>query len=373
MQSHGNCVIDLRQKKNTPDMATCAKHIQQIFFNLGRPPICQIHKVVYPFLAIISVACLPAHFFSCSRTVAPECVRKQTESRQFTVKMTVKDNGNRIRSCDVLIYNADKFGRLDSYTHFDGNPDEIQVSSGEGPKTAYVICNAPAGSLKTEDMLTERSLASICCELEQEDPEYPVLSGRAVFEAGGSCRIALEPLMAKVCLKELSCDFRGTAYPLEELKDVRVYLTNVNADCSMTGDGAAVNRFINNGQWEDGDALRFRSPQMLCREIDGSVGMDVRNLDLDLYCYPNAAEEESFGKPFTKLVIEGSLKGRRWFWPISINPIGNGIGRNSSIGLKVRLRRSGTDDPDAAISMDIEKLVMDIEQWEEKGNYAVVF
>ena len=358
-------------------MDTCDNHIQQSFINQGRPSVCQIHKIVYPFLASVSIACLPAHFFSCSRTVAPAYEKKLAPERGLGARISMKDNGRAIkkRSCDVLIYNADRFGRLDSYTHFDGVQGEIQVSSGEGEKTAFVICNAPDGLLKWENILSIRSLASVCSGLEMENPEYPVLAGKADFHAGEDCSVTLEPLMARVRLKELSCDFRGTAYPFEELTDIRVYLTNVNADCSVTGEEERGSRFINNGGWSESDAMRFRSPELLCRNVDGNVGMDPKRLDIDLYCYPNTCGTESFGKPFTRLVIEGKVRGRRWYWPINLNSIGDGGGirRNSSIGLKVCLRRSGTDDPDFAISMDREELVMEIEKWEEKEDYAVVF
>ncbi len=352
------------------------EYIQPIFCNQGRSSVCQLHRVIYPFLAFLSIACLPAHFFSCSKVVAPAYEKNmETESRGSAVRLMIKGgDGLGRRSCDVLIYNADKFGRLDSFTHFDGSPDELQVSSGEGKKTAVVICNAPEGSLQWDKILTMQSLSGVCFELEAEEASCPVLVGKTDFEAGESFSVMLRPLMARICLKELSCDFRGTAYQFEELTDARVYLTNVNADCSLTEDGRQGSRFINNGGWNESDAVKFRSREILCREIEGGIGMDARQLDLELYCYPNLGSVESFGQPFTRLVIEGCVKGHRWYWPISINGLGDGgIRSNDSYCLKVRLRRSGTEDPDFAISMDREELVMEIEKWDEKENYVVAF
>lgn len=372
----GNAAIDLPSQKNADvQMDTCEKYMLRTFFNQGRPSVCQPHRVIYPFMAFLSFACLPAHFFSCSRVLAPAYEKNmEVRSRRSTVSISVPDGAVKRRGCDVLIYNADKYGRLDSFTHFDGDSRQMQVSSGEGDKTAVVICNAQEGCLEWEDMLTMKSLSSVCCELEAETKEFPVLVGKADFEAGEDCAVSLKPLMARICLKELSCDFRGTAYPFEEITDARVYLTNVNADCGITGDGGNGSRFINNGGWDEKDAVRFSSPEILCREIEGNVGMDVRELNLDLYCYPNPCSEESFGKPFTRLVIEGCVKGRRWYWPININGLGKGgIRSNESYSLKVHLRRSGTEDPDYAISMDREELVMEIEKWDEKENYAVAF
>jgi len=199
------------------------------------------------------------------------------------------------------------------------------------------------------------------------------LVGKADFDAGEDFSVTLSPLMARIRLKELSCDFRGTAYQFEELTDARVYLTNVNADCRVTGETGG-SRFINNGGWNESDAVKFSSPEILCREIEGNVGMDFRELNLDLYCYPNPVGEESFGQPFTRLVIEGFVKGHRWYWPISINGLGEGgIRPNESYSLKVCLRRSGTEDPDFAIRLEKDELVMEVEKWDEKENYAVAF
>lgn len=358
----------------TEQMNAYNGYIQPSFFNQGRLPVCQLHRIIYPFLASLSIACLPAHFFSCAKVVAPAYEKNiEAEKSRSSVTLLMKGGLER-RCCDILIYNADKFGRLDSFTHFEGGQAEIQVSSGSGRKTAVVICNAPEGSLKWENLLTMQSLAGVCLELEEEDASSPVLVGKADFEAGESFPVTLSPLMARICLKALSCDFRGTAYPLEELTDARVYLTNVNADCSIAGDGQGGSRFINNGGWNESDAVKFSSPEILCRKIEGNVGMDFRELNLDLYCYPNPGSEESFGQPFTRLVIEGCVKGHRWYWPISINGLAeNGIRANDSYSLKVCLRRSGTEDPDSAIKMEREELVMEVEKWDEKENYAVAF
>ena len=359
----------------TEQMNTCNGYIQPAFFNQGRLPVCQLHGVIYPFLAFLSIACLPAHFFSCAKVVAPAYEKNiATEKSRSAVSLMVKDGeGFERRCCDVLIYNADNFGRLDSFTHLDGNQKEIQVSSGSGRKTAVVICNAPEGSLKWENMLTMKSLSGVCLELENENASSPVLVGKADFDAGEEFSVTLSPLMARIRLKELSCDFRGTAYQFEELTDARVYLTNVNADWRVTGETGG-SRFINNGGWNESDAVKFSSPEILCREIEGNVGMDFRELNLDLYCYPNPVGEESFGQPFTRLVIEGFVKGHRWYWPISINGLGEGgIRPNESYSLKVCLRRSGTEDPDFAIRLEKDELVMEVEKWDEKENYAVAF
>ncbi len=376
MQLFENSAIDLPPSKTHDEQMKTTETIQHHSIT-GRTITGQYHRVIYPFLALLSLACLPAHFFSCSRIAAPVYERNLEERKGVTEVRISGDAANgkyRKKGYDVLVYNNDRFGRLDSYMHFDSTLDALSVSSGQGKKKIVVICNAPDGFIKWENVLSLKQLSGLCCRLEDESEDFPMMVGTGDTDAGESCEITLRPLMAKVCLKELSCDFRGTAYAWEELSNIRVYLTNVNAECSITGDSDAGERFINNGGREDGDIRKFRSPSIVCREIENHVGADPESLDARLYCYPNRAVEESFGRPFTKIVIEGKIRGKTWFWPININTLkDNGICSNDCYSLKVRLRRTGTEDPDMAIELENNEIAMEIEKWDEKENYTVAF
>ena len=342
----------------------------------GRTINSQYHRVVYPFLALLSLACLPAHFFSCSRIVTPVYERNLEERKEIT-EVNLNDVTKGMYSkkgYDVLVYNDDKYGRLDSYRHFDGKLTGLSVSSGQGEKIIVIVCNAPEGFPEWENVLTLKQLSGVCFQLEDESEDTPVMVGTACTNAGESCEIMLRPLMACVCLKELSCDFRGSAYEWEVLSDISVYLTNVNAECSITGDAGAGKRFINNGGRDDGDLNKFRCPSIIYRKIEKSVGPDPENLEAKLYCYPNLTDEESFGSPFTRIVIEGKIRGKTWYWPINLNTLKDkGICSNDSYSIKLRLRRTGTEDPDTAIELENETIAMEIEKWDEKENYTVAF
>ena len=328
------------------------------------------------FVASLYLACLPALFFSCSKTERSIPAAWEDSEKCYVTKVTIprSDTGVRINGYDVLVYNADRHGRLDSYMHFEASGGGLKVSSGSGRKKIAVVANAPEGVLQWEKILTLSMLSRQCCPLESESMSSPVLVGTAEAEAGGNCTIEMNPLTAKICLKELSCDFRGTSYTLEELTDVRVYLTNVNAECSITGNMDAGNRFINNGRMEESDIRKFDRPGIILREVDGNIGMDPVPLDIELLCYPNGTAAESFGKPFTRIVIEGKIKGKTWYWPINVNPLGNGgIASQDCFNLKVNLRRSGSEDPDTAIELSDGKVKMEVEKWNEKEGCRITF
>ncbi len=352
-------------------------YIMKFFCNPGRSLLCHFHGAFCSFVVIFSVACLPALSFSCAKpetlpeTATVESAEGETET---SVRITGAGSTFLIRRYDVLMYDGDIYGRLDSYSSFKGESKQLKVSSGSGEKTMVVLCNLPDGQPQWADVLSYRSLSGLCSRLENESEDSPVLVGIAKVKAGDDCSVNLRPLTAKVCLKELCCDFRGTAYSLEELTDIKVYLINVNAECSLTGSSSVGRRFINNGGWTEGDALGFRSREIICRTVDAPVGMDPVPLGISLFCYPNDTVEESFGRPFTRLVIEGRIKGRKWYWPVNVNPIGeNGVASAERYDISLTLRRSGTDDPDTAIGVEEAAIKMEIEKWNEKENCTIAF
>ncbi len=361
-------------------MEIFSTHIR-FFFNTGRL-LHQMLRVFYPFLTFFSLACLPALLFSsCTKAqTTPPGASKDAENKykpalESTIRISQDTQNFKTKKYDVLVYEDDAYGRLDSHQVFIGGGEgTIRISSGSGRKVAVVLGNMPDGFPEWAKVLSLRALSSVCSSLENEGEDAPVLSGAAHFTAGDDLSMVLHPLMARIRLKSLCCDFRSTAYAFEELKDIRVYLTNVRAECSVIKDGDTGVRLVNNGALNYNDMLRFQCPGIVYRELESSVGMDPVGVDLDFYCYPNPATVEGFGSPFTRLVIEGTIRGKRWYWPINLNTIGkDGIKSNESYNLSVMLRHSGTSDPDIPISLSEAELKTEIEQWNEKENYKIVF
>ena len=99
--------------------------------------------------------------------------------------------------------------------------------------------------------------------------------------------------------------------------------------------------------------------------------------DIKLRCYPNMASQEGPGSPFTRLVIQGQLDGDVWYWPIDINRgegcTTEGIEGNCAYTFDIVLTRKGSADPDTAIKTESATIMMEVEKWEEKEEYSVVF
>lgn len=363
-------------------MGIFSTHIH-IFFSTGRR-LRQMLRVFCPFLTFLSVACLPALLFSsCGKTDGlPEereeiaCNREKGNCvAESKLMITQSAESFRAEKYDVFIYEDDAYARLDSYQSFSSGAGKLKVSSGSGEKVAVVLGNIGDGLPQWEKVLSLKALSAQCSSLENEGEDSPVLRGMAHFVAGENLNITLRPLLSRVRLRSLCCDFRGTAYAFESLENVKVYLTNVNAECPLVEGTEGGVRIVNGGALNLGDLLRFRSPEIVYRELTESIGMDPVETGVSLYCYPNPATEEGFGSPFTRLVIEGTIQGKTWYWPININTIGEGGGirAGESYDLSVMLRRSGTSDPDTPIGLSEAELKTEIVQWNEKENYRIIY
>ena len=281
---------------------------------------------------------------------------------------------------DMLVFRNDKLQYLECWQRapFSGSGD-VAVASMTGEK----VLMACSGLESTpEDWMWVSSIASLAdawSALEKETADSPVMSGSCSFHAGAGThpKLVLRQISSEIHLKTLKCDFKGKPYEGEQLSDIHVYLTNVNASCRIWNNTGTVTRIVNQGRLIKEDVARFKDPELIYNRIDSEVGSDGIKTDIRLRCYPNMAEEEGPGSPFTRLVIQGELDGEVWYWPIDINRgegcSPEGIEGNCTYSFDIVLTRKGSADPDTSIKTESATIMMEIEKWEEKEEYSVAF
>lgn len=273
-----------------------------------------------------------------------------------------------VRAVDVFIFRDEAPYRLECYSHGDGPLKEsFPVSSTGGDKRLVVVANLPEETVSLMDVSqidTYDALCSFRTSLRDEDPEYPVMSGETVFCPGERCEVVLQPCMSVVELNTVSCDFSGRPYADALLEDASAYLTNVNASVQvLRHDGFRPVEHLNRGRLsaEDMDSMSY--PGMLWEGLETGLGRSGHAvgktpflLGKKFFAYPNDVPEESPGSPFTRLVLEGELEGRRYYYPININrgvygrsggP--EGLARNVRYVLDLTVTRTGSSDPDDPI------------------------
>lgn len=307
-----------------------------------------------------------------------------TAAETVPVKMTVHSKANMDgRSVDMLIFADGKTKYLECWqkVRMPAN-GEVSIASMNGEKI-LMACSG-MDSKDHGDWMWVSSIESLndaWTELEAETADMPVLSGSCSFLAGAPYNmqpmLTMRRVSCEVHLRSLRCDFKGKPYEGEELSGIQVYLTNANASCRIWNDPGTASRIINQGRLVMEDVARFKDPSLIWQKIEEDVGDIGTMLDIRLRCYPDSAQEEGPGTPFTRLVIEGILDGDTWYWPIDINRDGEsshqGLESNCVYTYDIVLTRKGSADPDTAIRTDEAAITMEVEKWEEKKDYTVGF
>ena len=310
-----------------------------------------------------------------SGRIAPE------QFSQAITELSLKAaDGTSIESLDIFFFNDDSLGRLDSWQRIEGAPSKIQGGSRSGRKILTIIANVPQGSFEWNTVSSYASLASSVSHLKDEDPQRPVMSASMKINAGTPVSMRLSPLMARVLLRTISCDFNGRPYQGASLTDVKAYLTNVNGICQiLPPDTTVPEDIINNGSLRENDMQSFSTPSMLEGRLP-DIGQPVQSPDLSLFCYPNEIEEESLGQPFTRLVIEGRINGKKYYYPLNINQEDfgytsgkHGLSNGLTYAIDLTITRAGSLDPDTPVAGSTVKFICTPQPWAQKDNIVVPF
>lgn len=327
-----------------------------------------------PFLGIFTLLnTLPAFLYGCD---APQALPSDAET---VTKLTVANDASKINELDIFVFRDDRLQRLDSYQKVEDPPmwnHEVISSSGERLITVFANSRKESNDWAAVTSLAYIRDLSVC--IEDEDPTCPFMSGLAGSRngSGNDTRIFLSPLFSTVELRSIRCDFTGRPYAGERLEDVKVYLTNVNAECRILDtSGIFPSRIINAGKLQEEDMLKMQLPDIIFREIGEDIGRNAVYPDIRLICYPNNSQVEGPGTPFTRLVIEGRIGGETFYWPLDINRDGEGygIGRNERYVFDLKITRKGTKDPDMPVKSEDMDIIFNIEKWMEKEEYEVSF
>lgn len=328
------------------------------------------------FLSLVSA--LPAVLCGCiPEESAPVEATTVTAVR---VSATRSAGASAAKTLDIFAFNDDRLQRLDAYIRYDDFSGETaEVASQAGDKIMFFCANGQRERYSWADVNCLASLDGIHADLEKEDPAFPVMTACCRTTAGKSpdAPVELKPLMSCITLNSLSCDFSGMSYEDATIKDVKAYLTNVNAGCSLTADGRILpQRIINAGMLNEDDMDEFRTPEMVSCGIASEIGKEMLRPSVSLYCYPNMSGKEGPGTPFTRLVIEGTIDGTTYYWPVNVNRSGDegvGIGRNCRYIYDMTIRRKGSLSPDIPIEATEADIRMTVRQWNEKEGYPVTF
>lgn len=273
---------------------------------------------------------MPAFLFSaCS--AAP--VRDKTTT-QIYIREAEKTTPSTL---DLFFFEDSGQMKLDSYERIEmWNGLSLNGTSGTGGRQVAAIANYGEDRFSWSDILSYEGLLSKTMELMEEVPSRPVMSGEDEILAGRdrSCTIELSPLMARIKINSLSADFYGKPYEGEELKDVKVFLMNVHDRCRILSR-------TSEPSWANYREMIYEDYPIYC-DPGVSLSTSVIFPGILLYCYPNVISEETPENPFTRLVIQGTIEGDTYYYPINIPLLEGG----KEYAYNITITRTGTSDPD---------------------------
>ena len=326
----------------------------------GRKPLYSLNLVFSRIGRRLSVAHrgalwhLPAFLLaSCTLPDAPDTPVSGMRKAQIYI---LPAGNATVRGLDLFFFQDEPLFLLDAWQHFDavaGN--RVTAAASSAARTFVALSGYPEGSSAWSGIRSFESLADILFNLEDEDPAFPILSGKG--EAGGNRTVVLRPMLARITLQSIACDFSDRPYAGEKLTDVRAYLTNASRQCRpFAADGYPVS-WLNAGRLDEAETATLSHPETVLAELTPSLGARIFP-GKDFYCYPNPSDGTEFGRPVTRLVIEGKLRGVTYYYPIDLP----GLEANVQYRMDVTLTRAGTTDPDtpaAAGSIRLENRILD--------------
>ena len=303
---------------------------------------------------------LPAFFLlACSPLQQPDTIVPEKRKAQIYILPSGKAT---VHDLDLLFFQGAPAYRLDAWQHFadlDGN--RVTGTSSSAAETFVALSNYRSGSWS--DIRTYDSLEEIRFRLEEEDPAAPMLWGTG--KAGQDCRLTLQPMLSRITLGSIACDFSRRPYAGETLQEVRAYLTYACAECRPFRPEDTAAAWVNAGRLDEVETASLSHPETVLQTIAPALERRIYP-EADFYCYPNPSRGAEFGSPVTRLVIEGRLRGTVYYYPIDLP----GLEANVRYRLDITLLRAGTLDPDTpaasgSILLESQVLDWDARDWED--------
>ena len=309
---------------------------------------------------------LPAFLLACS----PEPVQETlppAPAQKVQIYLLQSANTS-LQGLELLFFQEGPLEKLDAYQHFGTiSGSVVQGVSSTAARKAVAFSNCPEDIYQWSDIRSYASLQDRRFHLEDENPERPRLLGACDLPEGNrrNGRILLQPMLTRITLRSVACDFTGHAYAGEPLRNVRAYLTYVSRETRPLAPDDHPVSWLNAGHLDETETGALPHPELVLAPVSSALSSRIYP-SLDFYCYPNPYDGKVFGEPVTRLVLEGQLRGKTYYYPIDLP----GLQAHTQYRMDVTLTRAGTTDPDTpaltgTILLENQVLDWDEREWED--------
>ena len=324
---------------------------------------------------------------SCDRqdNVSTSEIEQDTETVTLSVsvgnpstKSTASWADEAISTLGVYIFDADGSYAASGYDDTGESKVEIECQTGSG-KTIFALVNYPLDSLGSDtSSLTISKMMALTSDLSENSTSAFVMSGMeedVEITTSSAITIDVYRVAAKVSIDEIVNAITDEAYVNTTFILRGIYLINAPVDgyplCDLEVTSYTPSSWMNQG----GYVYDSIYDTYLYDEVGATIASKASyETTHEFYCYPNFTEDDSQDEEWcarkTRLVVEVSLGGDIYYYPISLEE----VIRNKHYhftSLTITLR--GSTDPDYPIETENFSYSVEIEDWDgvEMGNLTI--
>lgn len=289
----------------------------------------------------------------------------------------VQADDNNMQTLEVFVFRINEGkpddGVLDGYRKFTAPElavlSNLEIRTTTGMKMIYVVANAHRENwrgVNTREIF-ERQTALLA----EDNVRDFIMTGslETELQLASTVEIPIRRLVSRIQVGPIRTAFDGGPYEGLLLEDVKVYLTNVQAQ-KFIHDGSGSNlKVLGNNGYNAEDAISCVMPGMIYEDLDTGISDVGYNSPVYFYCYENMPEKETDTEKFTRVVIEGVLDGVRYYYPIMLGK----VERNNCYSLEVTISRPGALSPDSGLEKGVLVANLDVLEWNAIDGSVVEF
>lgn len=289
----------------------------------------------------------------------------------------IQSDDNHIQTLEIFVFRVNEGkpddGVLDGYRKFTadelGDLTNLEVQTTTGGKMIYAVANSHRANWKGVNTRTlfEQQTALLA----QENLKSFIMAGgtEARLQIASTVSFTIKRLVARVQVNSIKTAFKDGPYEGMELKDVKAYLLNAQAE-KVIFDGSGNNlKVYNKGKAVAGDSQAC----VMNGGIYENLGTDISDAGYRVphyfYCFENGCTEETDENKFTRVVIEGELNGTVYYYPIKLSE----VKRNCCYSIDVTIKRPGSTDPDSDVEKGTLSATVSVKDWEPLSESVVEF
>ena len=314
-----------------------------------------------------------------------------------TPKVSTKNEGphnedysrlDAIRGLDIFVFKED--GSLDTYLKVPSNKTaikdslaNIKISVTPGVRSIYAVANSKVDNW--QGVTTYEKFSKMSANLSNENFDNFTMIGNVTqtIESSKNITINLERLVARVVVKSVATAFDKTPFDGYSLDFAKLYLVNVVGNKSFIGEEVLPKQILNYKGYKESDCQSLGMTACLYESISNRI--DDSNPYIHshyFYCYANTLQNETNSERFTRLVLEASINGKKYYYPININREGfgwnssidhKGIKNNTSYEFNIVISRLGVDSPDKALDLKSVTLSAVVDDWGRASSFDLNF